>query len=512
MRRNSRHSGTFSFIRNLNLYLNIMRRFLPITLLIASLICTSLGAQNPIPNAGFNNWNDQSYEVPNRWMMIGKTAKESSNTSGNGQGFRLTNDINSKTVSFAMNVGTKYPDPLTGGFAVTGTSTPSSIKINYNAEKLGNDTAMVIVGFTKGTDPIPMVLQEFYLLPEGSGAGDNSITVPLTYSYPTAGVVADSGFIYIASSLRRTAPNSNGSIAIYDISFPGGQTSSNGNLNIEGWGSLLIRKPIQWSTSLDAYEERVGKMIGAQSFVLSTTVARSGLAALLTQRSISTSTGTEIIPAWMVTRDTNLTYADMGTPSFAVNKRYNSIRGYWKGSLTGGDRATVMVNFFHADTLVGSGMFTQDSKSTVPANYTLFAENIVWDARFTLTPTKATVGVFLTDSTFQLASNAGSQIYLEDLWLDDNFANTKSLTRSAELSASCYPNPTKDQVTVSSAAGFYRIHIISSTGQLVYSEQLEKPATTTTVSLKQPVNQFGVYFIRLEGKQGVSTIPVCLQP
>jgi hypothetical protein len=202
----------------------------------------------------------------------------------------------------------------------------------------------------------------------------------------------------------------------------------------------------------------------------------------------------------------------MGTPSFAVNKRYNSIRGYWKGSLTGGDRATVMVNFFHADTLVGSGMFTQDSKSTVPANYTLFAENIVWDARFTLTPTKATVGVFLTDSTFQLASNAGSQIYLEDLWLDDNFANTKPLTRSEGLSASCYPNPTKDQVTVSSAAGFDRIHIISSTGQLVYSEQFEHPATTTTVSLKQPVHQFGVYFIRLEGKQGVSTIPVCLQP
>jgi hypothetical protein len=270
----------------------------------------------------------------------------------------------------------------------------------------------VIVGFTQGTNTIPLVLQEFYILPDGSGNGDNSITVPLTYSNPTAGLVADSGFIYIASSLRRVAPNSNGSIAIYDISFPGGQTSTEGNLNLEGWGNLLVRKPNQWRTSLDAYEERVGKMNGLQEYILSSTDARSGLAALLTQRSINTANGVEKIPAWMVTRDTNLSFADMGTPSFAVNQRYNSIRGYWKGALTSGDRATVMVNFFHADTLVGSGMFSQDSKATVPGNYIMFAENIVWDSRFTLTPTKATVGVFLTDSSFQEASNVGSQIWL----------------------------------------------------------------------------------------------------
>lgn len=159
--------------------------------------CTSvivLG-QNPIPNAGFNLWSNNNYEVPNRWMMIGKTSRDLSKTLGYVNGFRLENDISSKTVSFAMNVGTQYPDPLTGGFAVTGSTTPASIKINYNSEKLGNDTAVVIVGFTKGTDPIPMVLQEFYILADPSGTGDNSITVPLTYSYPTAGVVADSGFI-----------------------------------------------------------------------------------------------------------------------------------------------------------------------------------------------------------------------------------------------------------------------------------------------------------------------------
>ncbi len=471
-------------------------------------------AQNPIPNAGFNNWNTQTYEVPNKWMMIGNTSKDISKTLGNVAGFRLSNDITSKTVSFAMNVGSKYPDPLTGGFSISGT--PTSIKINYNSEKLGNDTAMVIVGFTKGTDPIPMVLQEFFILPDANGMGDNSITVPLTYSSPTAGLVADSGFIYIASSLRRLAPNSNGSIAVYDISFPGGQTSSNGNLNIESWGNLLVRKPNQWLTSLDAFEERVGKMNGLQEYILSSTDSRTGLAALLKQRSINTSTGAEIIPAWMVTRDTNLSYADMGTPSFAVNQRYNSIRGYWKGVLTGGDRATVMVNFFHADTLVGSGMFSQDSKNTVPGNYMLFAENIVWDSRFTLTPTKATVGVFLTDSTFQDASNAVSQIFLEDLWLDQNFASVKPIAQPLKTTVNCYPNPTRGKATITGEDDIQRVVVFNTAGQIVFAESLTVKSKEINLDFSQFAQQkqagLSVYFVRIETQNGMSTASVVVEP
>ncbi|MFM2298680.1 MAG: Secretion system C-terminal sorting domain [Bacteroidota bacterium] len=494
----------------------IMKRILTPFLLSVGFAAAPLVAQNPIPNAGFNNWNTQTYEVPNHWMMIGKTSRDISKTLGYVNGVRLSNDVASGTVSFAMNVGSKYPDPLTGGFSMSGTTTPASIKINYNSEKLGNDTALVIVGFTQGTNTIPLVLQEFYILPDGTGAGDNSITVPLTYSNPTAGLVADSGFIYIASSLRRVAPNSNGSIAIYDISFPGGQTSTEGNLNLEGWGNLLVRKPNQWLTSLDAYEERVGKMNGLQEYILSSTDARSGLSALLKQRTINTNKGAEVIPAWMVTRDTNLSYADMGTPSFAVNQRYNSIRGFWKGTLLAGDRVSVMVNFFHADTLVGSGMFSQDSKSTVPGNYMMFAENIVWDSRFTLTPTKATVGVFLTDSTFQNASIAESQIYLEDLWLDINFATTKPLDKAVNGNIQCYPNPTKGNITIQSEAAIERVVVINTAGQVIYSNVPDHRTTEFTMDLSSIGNsqQAGltVYFVRVETQQGTYTKAMVVQP
>lgn len=457
-----------------------------------------LMAQNPIPNAGFNAWNTTTYEVPNQWMMIGSTNKTISKTTVNLNGFELKNDVMNNVISQAMNVGAGYPDKLTGGFAITGT--PASIKINYNSANLGNDTALVIVGFTKELDPIPMILQEFIILPDGTGAADNSITVPLTYSYPTTGVVADSGFIYFTSSQGRGKPNSTGSISIFDISFPGGQTSTNGNLNIESWGSLLVRKPDSWMTSLDVYEQRVGKMIGQQDYILSSTEARSGLSALLAQRSITTANGTELIPAWMVTKDTSLGYADMGTPSFKVNQRYNSIRGYWKGTLNTGDRATVMINFFHADTLVGSGMFSQDNKTTVPGNYMMFAENIVWAPGFTLTPTKATIGAFLTDSSFQQASNVNSKIWLEDLWLDQNFAGIRTIAKTENnVVMTCFPNPSNGNIKIQSSKQIRNIYVINTAGQLIQS-QLNVNENTADLDLVKPSNGgFTVYFVRIEG-------------
>ena len=88
-----------------------MKRILTPFLLSVGFAAAPLVAQNPIPNAGFNNWNTQTYEVPNHWMMIGKTSRDISKTLGYVNGVRLSNDVASGTVSFAMNVGSKYPDP-----------------------------------------------------------------------------------------------------------------------------------------------------------------------------------------------------------------------------------------------------------------------------------------------------------------------------------------------------------------------------------------------------------------
>jgi hypothetical protein len=161
-------------------------------------------------------------------------------------------------------------------------------------------------------------------------------------------------------------------------------------------------------------------------------------------------------------------------------------------------------------------MFSQDSKSTVPGNYMMFAENIVWDSRFTLTPTKATVGVFLTDSTFQNASIAESQIYLEDLWLDINFATTKPLDKAINGNIQCYPNPTKGNITIQSEAAIERVVVINTAGQVIYSNVPDHRTTEFTMDLSSIGNSqqtgLAVYFVRVETQQGTYTKAMVVQP
>ena len=449
-------------------------------------------AQETIVNGGFNNWNQSQFKVPNQWMVIGNISQDSSKTAVNGRGIKLTNNKSNRTISYALEVGKAYPLGLNGGYPISGT--PSSIKINYNSSALGTDSAVVIVGFTKGADPMPMILQQFYITADAAGSGDNSITVPLTYIHTIPGLVADSAFIYIASSNASGTPNSSGSISIYNISFPDGKTANTANLDFEYWGGLSVLKPASWYTSLDAYEEKVGKMVGVQQFALQSTSARSGYSLILKQRPVVMQTGTEILPSWMITQNPSYFVGAMDLPSFAVNQRYASLRGFWKGSLSTGDRVSVMVNLFDADTLVGSAMFSQNSASTIPTNFTLFAENVVWVPGYLGTPKKATVGAFLTDSTFQLASAPSSLIYLEDLSLDMNFAKTTPV--ATQVGLTLFPNPTEGEFRIQATLPIRRITMINTLGEVIYQSQVDG---TMEAQCNIPEGQSKLLWVVIEG-------------
>ena len=341
---------------------------------------------------------------------------------------------------------------------------------------------------------MPMILQQFYLFADASGSSDNSITVPLTYFHVIPGLVADSAFIYIASSAAAGTPNSSGSISIYNISFPDGKTAPTANLDFESWGGLNILKPSSWYTSLDAYEEKVGKMAGIQEFALQSSQARTGYAVILKQRPVVMQAGTEILPAWMITQNPSYSVGAMDLPSFSVDKRYMSLRGYWKGGLSAGDRVSVMVNFFDADTLVGSAMFSQNSALSVPTNYTLFSENIIWVPGYTSTPQKATVGAFLTDSTFQFASAASSLIYLEDLSLDMN--STKINPVLSNIGITLFPNPSSGDFSIRSTQPIKRISMINTVGQVIYQTQVDG---LKEVNCSIPAGESKLLWVVIEG-------------
>ena len=475
-----------------------MNKILTVFLLALGLAFAGLNAQSTIVNGNFNNWTQNQFKVPNKWMVIGSVSMDSSKTAGNSRGIKLTNNLSSKTISYALEVGAAYPRLLNGGYSISGT--PASIKINYNSSNLGSDSALVIVGFTKGIDPMPMILQQFYLLPEASGSGDNSITVPLKYIHTIPNLVADSAFIYISSSIGSGTPNSTGSISIYDISFPDGKTATTANLDFESWGGLSVLKPSSWYSSLDAYEEKVAKIAGISQYTLQTSTARSGYALMLKQCPVVMQSGTEILPSWLVSQNPSLSVAAMDIPSFLVNKRFVSLRGYWKGSLSTGDRVSVMVNFFDADTLVGSAMFSKNSTTAAQSNYTLFSENVVWISGYTGTPTKATVGAFLTDSTFQQASAASSVIYLEDLSLDMNATSVNQVQANVDITL--FPNPTDGDFTIRAAQPIKRISIINTVGQVVYQSTV---ADLNEVRCTIPSGESKLLWVVIEGNDFSAT-------
>lgn len=469
-----------------------MNKTISVFFLVLGFACVRLNAQETIVNGRFNNWNQTQFKVPNQWMVIGSATLDSSKTVGNSLGIKLSNSVSDRTISYALEVGAAYPNVLNGGYPISGT--PTSIKINYNSSALGSDTAVVIVGFTKGVDPMPMILQQFYLFADASGSGDNSITVPLTYFHVIPGLVADSAFIYIASSAAAGTPNSSGSISIYNISFPDGKTAATANLDFESWGGLSVLKPSSWFTSLDAYEEKVGKIAGIQQFALQSSSALSGYAVILKQRPVVMQSGTEILPSWMISQNPSYSVGAMDLPSFTVDKRFMSLRGYWKGSLSTGDRVSVMVNFFDADTLVGSAMFSQNSTLSAPANYTLFSENVIWVPGYTSTPQKATVGAFLTDSTFKFASAASSLIYLEDLSLDMN--STKINLMHPNIGITMFPNPSSGDFTIRASQPIKRISMINAVGQVVYQTQVDG---LNEVNCSIPAGENKLLWVVIEG-------------
>ena len=125
-----------------------MNKILTVFLIVLSFAFARLNAQSTIVNGNFNNWTQTQFKVPNKWMVIGSVNMDSSKTAANSRGIKLSNNVSSKTISYALEVGAAYPNILNGGYPINGT--PNSIKINYNSSALGADSALVIVGFTKG--------------------------------------------------------------------------------------------------------------------------------------------------------------------------------------------------------------------------------------------------------------------------------------------------------------------------------------------------------------------------
>lgn len=468
---------------------------------IAVLMMFSIGAiaqkskAQSIPNGDFKNWNKQSRTAPMQWRMLGNFLRDSSTTEN--YGVMLLNDTSSKSSSTMYLTGKNFPDLYTGGFSINGL--PTSMKVTYRSDQLQNDTAIILVGFTKANDNNPVVLQQFYLLPNnGSLSNDAIATFPLTNSYPIPGAVPDSGFVVVSSSLRGGKPNSSGNITITDISFSNTQPlTTSGNINLNNWVTTSLEEPNNWTTYLKNYY-----FSRTEPANLNLT-ARSG--SLLKLQSQIVNIGPvklDTLAAWAMCSNLSDT-PSIDKPGFAINKRPGAIKVSLNGMVLAADRFSVIVNLFDADTLVGTASYsaTNINYNTNPT----IIENISWFPGYSGTPTKANIGFWLTDSTFSTQSSINSLVNISKVEFLEFGLNT-NIFKNKNSAIRLYPIPNQGDFTVEFNPNFHcsQITLVNSSGQVQYQYRLDNQSIENNkVQLKNKLAP-GIYWFIAISERGES--------
>lgn len=129
----------------------------------------------------------------------------------------------------------------------------------------------------------------------------------------------------------------------------------------------------------------------------------------------------------------------MNSDAFSVSSAPSSLKGYYKGTLAGGDSLEVIVIMSNNSVPVGYGILLSDANAdnwtpfTVPITYTQKAE----------TPDSAYI-MIIVGNTINFAHD-GSDIFVDNL----TFGGSAGVNDLAEPTAlTLYPNPASDRLTI----------------------------------------------------------------
>lgn len=458
----------------------------------ALLIVSSVSKAQNIPNFDFSAWINTSSLFLNNWSYQGKITKDSIDP--NNLGVTLFNDTSGLTSLYQ--VGRKFPDYYNGGFPIAGT--PNNLRISYRTDNLLSDTALVIIGCTRATDTIPIILQQFYLFPgQGNGTSPATANFALTYSHPLAGLSADSGFIVIYSSLRSKKPNANGNLSISNIELSNAQgiIQDKSNLRLDEWYKYTIEHPQNWTTSHLSYVNN-----GKDNQVISlTSKFFDGSKNILELKSqpLSVDNQKDTIAAWALTNNLQNSKPSIDKPTFSFTGKPGAMQINWSGFLDNDDRFTATVNFFRGDTIIGSGTFSKSASmynhpSSIPT-----VENIEWLPNYSEMPEYASAMVWLTDSSFLKQSTTSSFVRISKItFLPFGLNIAKNQDRKSNVII--YPNPVVDIIRIKSSESVKYVQLVNSTGNIVW---MGKPSAENSIHIPEHLSA-GNYWLNIGLKSG----------
>jgi hypothetical protein len=181
-----------------------------------------------------------------------------------------------------------------------------------------------------------------------------------------------------------------------------------------------------------------------------------------------------------------------GSPGVPFQSRPDSIVGYYKSSLLGGDTALVQVLLGNSPSTSSNqtgfcfGYITQNTST-----YKRFSIPIIYDPTITIAPDTLILGIGIGSQNFNLAST----ITVDDIQFVYNVTGVDEI---AQATFNVFPNPANNLLVIESTIED-NISIYNAVGQIVQTVQII-PAVKAEVNCSQL--EEGIYF--LKGKNGYS--------
>jgi hypothetical protein len=399
------------------------------------LLCISgiVAKAQSIPNPYFEWFDSKIRLTPGTWQTQGIVSKN--------KGIRLSNSKISDLYSTASLL--KFDDSGSQAPAFKINGTPDSIKVTFESA-LDGDTAFIYFLAMKSGDSTPAVFQEMMI--HGTHS-QKTQSFALDYIHPDAGVVCDTAYIIIYSANPVNGPLGNGYISISGLQLFAANNPVNAipNHDFATWNETGITFPGDWTNHhMLAFNNGLNGNFDSRS-----NNAHTGSHALWLKGFINTAPNAknDSFPAFCITtRSRNmidLITPDADQPSFTYSGRPQSFRGYAKTDLVKGDRLMVFVNLFSSDSIVGSTIVAIDSTN---GKYTLFEKDINWLPGYTGNCEKATIAIYITDSTGLKMVSPESQAWIDNVELG-NFG-VKTQKAEALSHFSIFPNPAKDHTRI----------------------------------------------------------------
>lgn len=442
----------------------------------AFLLASALGAQ--IPNAGFESWSAEKVVQLQGWQSEGSVTRV---FSGSNAAARLEHTSGGLASWIALADFNIAAGPGAPGPAFVSNSIPDSLRFRMRWNLASGDTGRILFGFTENGFLKDLVEYRF----SGSVMVLQSVVVP---SGTFAGASCDSGFLWLSSNLGGKPGAGSGWVEVDEVVMlraGNPMTLQMPNHRLESWDSMQVTEPLYF-TGTDRIYSSPGK---ETDFIKAVTQAYTGNLALRLETGIwQNAGGPDTLGAWLVSSG-DAAFGDAYIPSFPINFRPASFRGY-SYLQSQGDTPVAELNLFYQGNLVGNALWVGGANHN---DYRLFSANVQYDPLFSAVPDSATVVLYLSNANGGSA-RPGNYWVVDDLHLSSWPA---ALALTEELGWHVYPNPAHDHLCISGKpeSESVQLQIFDLSGRVALEQQLVSFSGRETIWLQGlPA---GMYTIRL---------------